>query len=217
MTGTMNNPGTVIIEVSDLSQMMFVAQVDEADIGKLKTGQKAAVSVQAYPDQEFQGVVDTIALSHDMSRESGSKYFKTEILLEAGGSKLHSGLTAHADIETYKHVDVLKVPSQAVMACKVDVLPMEIRKDNAYVDMDKTYAAVVYRYVDGKTVVTPVKIGPNDMRDTIVVGGISKDDKIVVGPYKVLGNISHDMKIKDEEEDKTDDEEDEDPDTAKKK
>ena len=55
MTGTMNNPGTVIMEVSDRSKMLVVAQVDEADIGGLEVGQKATVSVQAFPNIKFKG------------------------------------------------------------------------------------------------------------------------------------------------------------------
>ena len=55
--GTMNNPGTVIMEVADLATMLLVAQVDEADVGKLALGQKATVHVQAFPDEEFKGVL----------------------------------------------------------------------------------------------------------------------------------------------------------------
>ncbi len=62
VTGMMNNPGTKILEVGDLSQMLAVAQVDEADVGKLEVGQKAKVLIDAYPNQEFKGTVYTIAL-----------------------------------------------------------------------------------------------------------------------------------------------------------
>jgi HlyD family secretion protein len=108
--GTMNNPGTVIMEVADLSAMLVVAEVDEADVGKMEVGQKATVHVDAYPDHEFTGVVDSIALAHTMSF-ARTKYYRTEILLENSEEKLHSGLTAHVDIETRKHTDILKVPS----------------------------------------------------------------------------------------------------------
>lgn len=199
MYGTMNNPGTVIIEVADLSQMLFVAQVDETDIGKLKKGSNAEVRVQAYPDEKFKGVVDTVALSHNISRQ-GSKYFETEILLEKDAQKLYSGLTADVDIEAQKHTNVIKVPTQAVMATPVDDLPLEIRDNNPEVNKDKTFATVVYRYIDGKTVVTPVKIGTSDLTHTIVLSGLSEEDTIVVGPYKVLESLKHDMKIKDEKE-----------------
>ena len=199
MTGTMNNPGTVIMQVGDLSAMLVVAEVDESDVGKLEVGQKAAIHVDAYPDREFSGVVDSIALAHTMS-PTRTKYFRTEILLEDTQEKLHSGLTAHVDIETRKHTDVLKVPTQAVLGLEIDNLPLKIRENSPEVDTTKTYATVVYRYVDGKAVVTPVKIGQCDLTHTIIKSGITEGDKIVVGPYKVLESIEHDQKIQDERE-----------------
>ena len=201
MTGTMNNPGTVIMEVADLSQMLVVAEVDEADIGELKAGQEAKVYVQAFKDVELKGTVDSIALTHRWSR-NGTKYFRTEILLENDPNvgKLYSGLTADVDIQTRSHTDVVKVPSQAVLAREVDSLPLEVRDNSAELDKGKTHATVVYRYNDGKAVVTPVKIGASDLTHTIITAGVSEGDNVVVGPYKVLDGLKHDQNLKDERE-----------------
>jgi len=197
--GTMNNPGTVIMEVADLSAMLVVAEVDEADVAKLEVGQKATVHVDAYPDHEFTGVVESIALAHTMTW-SNTKYYRTEILLENTEEKLYSGLTAHVDIETRKHTDILKVPTQAVLGLELDNLPLEIRENSSEVDTAKTFATVIYRYVDGKAVVTPVKISQSNLTHTIIKSGITEEDKIIVGPYKVLESIKHDQKIQDERE-----------------
>lgn len=205
MTGTMNNAGTVIIEVADLSTMLLVAQVDEADIGKVALSQKATVYVQAFPDEEFEGTVDSIALMHNISSTS-TKYFRTEILLKGDVRKLYSGLTAHVDIETLEHEDVITVPSQAVLGRAIDDLPLEIRDECPEVDKEKTYTPVVYRYIDGKAVVTPVKIGPSNLTHTVILSGIDEGEKIVMGPYKVLESLKHDKAIKDEREtEKTED------------
>jgi HlyD family secretion protein len=209
--GIMNNPGTLIMEVADLSAMLVVTQVDEADVGKLEVGQKATVHVDAMPDREFTGVVDSIALAHDMTY-SMTKYYRTEILLDDtkeksptrqsryGDGALHSGLTAHVDIETRKHTGVLKVPSQAVLGREVDSLPLDIRENSAEVDTRKTYATVVYRYINGKAVATPVKIGQSDLTHTIILSGLTEQDRIVVGPYKVLEKLKHGQRIRDERE-----------------
>ncbi len=197
--GTMNNPGTVIMEVADLSAMLVVAEVDEADVAKLEVSQKATVHVDAYPDNEFTGVVESIALAHTMTW-SNTKYYRTEILLENTEEKLYSGLTAHVDIETRKHTDILKVPTQAVLGLEFDNLPLEIRENSPEVDATKTFATVIYRYVDRKAVVTPVKIGQSNLTHTIIKSGITEEDKIIVGPYKVLESIKHDQKIQDERE-----------------
>ena len=197
--GTMNNPGTVIIEVADLSKMLVVAQVDEADVAKVQIGQDAKVQVDAFPDCEFHGIINSVALSHTTS-SSGTKYFRTEILLDPVNEKLYSGLSAHVDIETVRHTDVLKVPSQAVMGRNFDDLPLYIRENNTIIDKDKTSAVVVYRYIDGKAVVTPVKMGQSDLTHTIIEAGLTEDDKIVVGPYKVLNNLKDGQKLQDESE-----------------
>jgi len=199
VTGMMNNPGTKILEVGDLSQMLVVAQVDEADVGKLELGQKAIVLVDAYPNREFKGTVYTIALSNDLSRQ-GTKYYRTEILLEQTEERLHSGLTANVDIETRMHREVLAVPSQAVMTREIESLPLKIRDSSPLVDKSKTFATVVFRYLDGKTVITPVKIGPSNLTHTIIEAGVEEGEKVVVGPYKELEKLKHDQVIKDERE-----------------
>ena len=197
--GTMNNPGTVIMVVGDLSKMLIVAQIDESDVGKLQVGQKATVHIDAFTDHEFTGVVDSIALSHDWS-STRTKYYRTEILLDATEEKLYSGLTAHVEVETKKHLDVLKVPAQAVLGREVDTLPLDIRENSTEVDTSKTFATVVYRYIDGKAIVTPVKIGQSDLTHIIIKSGITEEDKIIVGPYKVLESIKHNQIVQDERE-----------------
>jgi HlyD family secretion protein len=201
VTGTINYPGTVIMEVSDRSKMLVVAQVDEADIGALEVGQKAIVSIQAFPNAKFTGVVEEIAPKHRLST-NGTRYYRTEILLDndANVSKLYTGLTADVDIETRKHPDVVTVPSQAILAREIDSLPVDIRDKSAELDKGKKFATVVYRVIDGKAVATPVRAGQSDLTHTIVLAGLMEGDKIVVGPYKVLDNLKQDQKLKDERE-----------------
>jgi len=199
MPGTMNNAGNVILEVADLSRMLVVAQVGEADVGKLAKRQKAKVTIQAFPDDTFQGYVDTIALKHRMSN-TGTKYYRTEIILDndPNVAKLYTGLTAHVEIETLTHEDVLIVPSQAVMARSVDDLPLDIRKFPE-VEKDKTVTVVVYRLVDGKAKATPVTLGSGNLTHRIITAGLSQEDQIVIGPYRVLDDLKHDQALKDEE------------------
>ncbi len=199
VTGMMNNPGTKILEVGDLSEMLVVAQVDEADVGKLELGQKARVFVDAYPNCEFSGIVHKLALATDLSRQ-GTKYYRTEILLAATTQRLHSGLTANVDVETRTHRDVRAVPSQAVMTREIESLPLEIRDTSPYVDKGKTFATVLFCYKDGKAVITPVKIGPSNLTHTIIEAGVEKGQKVVVGPYKELEKLKHDQALKDERE-----------------
>ena len=201
VTGAINYPGTVIMEVSDRSKMLVVAQVDEADVGEMEVGQRAVVSVQAFPNIKFRGVVNEIAQKHRFS-DNRTRYYRTEILLDDDPNveKLYTGLTADVDIETRKHPDVITVPSQAILAREVDSLPVDIRDKSAELDKGKKFATVVYRVVDGKAVATPVRAGQSDLTHTIVLAGLKEGDKVVVGPYKVLDNLKQDQKLKDERE-----------------
>ncbi len=197
--GTMNNPGTVIMTVADFSKMLLVAQVDETDIDRVKEGQHAVAEIHACPGEEFEGTVDSVALAHDVGF-GGVKYFKTEVLLQLEGRRVYWGSTAEVKIETARHENVLKVPSQAVLERLVDELPLEVREDNKNVQKDKTYTTVVYRYRDGKAVVTPVTVGASDETHTVIESGITEEDGVIVGPYKVLEGIKHDQEVVDERE-----------------
>jgi HlyD family secretion protein len=194
--GTMNNPGTVILEVADLEKMIVNARIDEGNVAQVKVGQQAKVRAQAYGEEVFQGVVDTVALSQTEEKD-GSKYYKTEVLLKTDGRRIFSGLTADVDIETARHEKVLAVPSQAVLGRPVDDLPQNLRSVPE-VDQSKTLATVVYRVIDGKAVVTPVKVGPSDVTHTLIESGLKDGDQVIVGPYKVLESLAHDQRVRDE-------------------
>jgi HlyD family secretion protein len=211
VTGTMNNAGTVIMEVADLSQMLLNTRVDETSIADVQVGQKATVRMEAYREKIFEGTVVAVALANfdpNMSRggggnrfmmgnNDGTKFYKTEILLKTNGQRIFSGLTADIDIETKRWDNVLKIPSQAVLGREVDNLPPDVR-EQPEVDKTKTTVPVVYRVIDGKAVVTPVSIGGSDLTHTVIKSGLTESDVIITGPFKVLESVQNDQKVKEE-------------------
>lgn len=212
MTGTMNNAGTMIMEVADLSQMMLVARVDETSIADVQVGQKAKVRMEAYRDKVFTGVVQSVALANydpNLSRGAGSssrnmtsdggKSFEVLILIDTQGLRIFSGLSADADIETKRYDSVLKVPSQAVLGRAPDALPEEARS-KPEVDASKATVPVVYKYVKGEAVVTPVAIGASDLTHTVIKSGLNEGDVIIVGPYKALESLAQGQKVKSEKD-----------------
>src|SRR5207247_5921105 len=58
--GTMNNPGTQLMTISDMSSVEAVLMVDETDVPSVKVGQQAVLSIEAYPDRPFEGVVTEV-------------------------------------------------------------------------------------------------------------------------------------------------------------
>jgi HlyD family secretion protein len=205
VTGTMNNAGTVIMEVADLSQMLVQARVDETDVAAVEVGQPVRVHMQAYPGRTFLGKISSVALARTVERGNtggfgvqDARVFKVEVLLDTEQQRIFTGLTADVEIETHKHTEVLKVPSQAVLGRSTDDLPQSIRDNNPNVDKTKTVSIVVYRFVDGKAVVTPVTVGPSDLSHTLIRSGVNVGDRIITGPYKVLEGLAHDQKVKEE-------------------
>lgn len=197
VTGTMNNPGTVIVEVADLAQMLMVAHIDESQIDPVREGQKATVRIQAYRDQVFEGIVQTVGQSRTEDKTDMTKYFEAKILLDLKGRRIRSGLSADADIETRRHTNVVRVPSQSVVGRPFDQLPDELRK-SPEIEKGKSIATVVFRVVDGKAVATPVTIGASDDTETIIKSGLKAGDPVIVGPYKTLESLQHGQAVKSE-------------------
>ncbi len=197
MTGTMNNAGTVILTVADLSTMLLVAEIDEININRVKVGQNARVNIHAMPEQVFDGTVKSIALSNSLS-SSGAKFFETKILIDIKDQRILTGLTADVDIEVGLYDNIIKISSQAVLERRVENLPFDVRENSEIIDKKKTFVAVVYRYIDGKAIVTPVNIGPSDATHTIIKNGLALDDQVIVGPFKVLEGVKHQQEVEDE-------------------
>lgn len=206
IVGTINNPGSVVLEIADLSRMLLKAAVDEANIAPVEIGQDARVFINAYTDREYEGTVARIGLKRNVGAD-GTGTFEVEINLKLDeGETLYSGLSASTDITVEHFYDEIIVPSQAVVDRRVEELPKEIKEGNELVDIEKTFTRVVYRVVDGKTVVTPVRVGASDLTTTVITDGLSDGDTLVVGPYRVLVTLGHDQAVRDEEASAEDDE-----------
>ena len=201
VTGTMNNPGTVILEVADFSTMLVVAQVSEQDVSRVEPGQPASVEIPGLADRQFAGEVEAVALAHSTGGDGG-RYFEVAVrLLEPGERRMPLGLSANVTIQTRQHESVLAVPSQAVIGESIDDLPRHLRQGNPHVDTLRTVTPVVYRLIDGRAVATPVSVGPSDATHTIIRAGLDVGERIIVGPYRLLERIAHDMPLRDEPQD----------------
>jgi HlyD family secretion protein len=200
VVGTMNNAGTVILTVGDLSKVKLNAEMNEADIARVERDQKAEIRINAYKDEVFPGRVRQVALQRTQQLD-GTGFFKVEVDVlppEDGSTRqILSGLAANVDIEIEAH-EGLKVPSQAILDAPVDELPEAIRTGSPLVDRTRRTATVVYRIKDGKAVVTPVRTGPSSLSETLVIAGLEPGDEVVTGPYKVLEKLKDGEKVRKE-------------------
>ncbi len=195
VVGTLNNPGSVIMEIADLSAMLVKARVDEANIAPIQESQGALIYINAYPDRRFTGKVEHVGLKRMLDREN-TPYFEAEVLIDRPSDLvLRSGLTANVDIQVETFAQVLKVPTQAVLDRAVDELPSDVTKDNPVIEAGKKFTRVVYIDQDGKAKPVPVKIGSSDDTHTVITEGLSEGAKIVSGPFKALSKLQNGQAI----------------------
>jgi RND family efflux transporter MFP subunit len=117
VTGTMNQPGSVIMTVADLSEMKVEVEVDETQIKDIAPGQEADITVDALGDTTFIGVVETVGEAAVETYIAGEAQTNFEViaLLNEVPPKLRPGMSAIARIKTASGEDVLAVPLSAVI------------------------------------------------------------------------------------------------------
>jgi len=116
--GTMNNPGTQILSVSDMSRMLVRADVDETDVVDIVLGQKAKITVDAMPDTSFAGTVVEIGNTAKRSQTAaveGQTNFEVKVVFDQTVPEVRPGMTADVDVETATHAKTMGVPIQAVV------------------------------------------------------------------------------------------------------
>lgn len=163
----------------DLTNMQVVADVDEADIGDVKEGERVSFTVDAYPDDTFEGEVKQVR----QEATTTNNVVTYEVVISAPNAdlKLKPGLTANVTIYTAERKGVLSVPSKALRFTpqKETVGKMKI--------VDAANAKNKVWTIEGNSIVAhKVNIGMTDGTNTQIVGGISEGTKVVTG-LNVMG------------------------------
>ena len=163
----------------DLTNMQVVADVDEADIGDVKEGERVSFTVDAYPDDTFEGEVKQVR----QEATTTNNVVTYEVVISAPNAdlKLKPGLTANVTIYTAERKGVLSVPSKALRFTpqKETVGKMKI--------VDAANAKNKVWTIEGNSIVAhKVNIGMTDGTNTQIVGGIAEGTKVVTG-LNVMG------------------------------
>jgi HlyD family secretion protein len=109
--------GTEVMRVADLERMEVRVNVNENDVVNVKVGDRARISIDAYPDRKFTGLVKEIASSAKTTGAGSQEEvtnFQVKIRISEPGADLRPGMSANADIETKTVEDVVAVPIQSV-------------------------------------------------------------------------------------------------------
>jgi len=147
----------VVVVLSD--QLIVQAQVDETDVGKVKVGQKAAISLDAYPQIKIDGKVDHIY--YESKVVNNVTIYQVDILPETVPEVFRSGMSATVNIIENSKDNVLTIPLDSVTR----------GKDGTYVSLVKGNGS--------KPVEHKVELGIADDKNVEVVSGLSPDDKIL--------------------------------------
>lgn len=194
--GTIQNMGSTILVIADLSEMLVRASIAEVDVSKVSEGDKADIFVNGYPDTTFQGVVRKVALENTFAAD-GTSNFEAEIVMDLGEEeRMFAGLTANVDIEVETLAGVVLVPSQAVMDKRVDELPKEVRDKSMVLERGGTFTQAVY-VLDGEVAkIRPVRVTASNLRWTAVELGLDTEDKVIVGPYRAIQQLNDGKKVR---------------------
>lgn len=163
----------------NLTNMQVVADVDEADIGDVKEGERVSFTVDAYPDDTFEGEVKQVR----QEATTTNNVVTYEVVISAPNAdlKLKPGLTANVTIYTAERKGVLSVPSKALRFTpqKETVGKMKI--------VDAANAKNKVWTIEGNSIVAhKVNIGMTDGTNTQIVGGIAEGTKVITG-LNVMG------------------------------
>ena len=119
IVGTMNNPGTVLVTVSDMSLVEGEMEVDETDVPNVKVGQKASLTFDAYPEKKFDGVVTEIGgspiLKSALGTDSSAVNFKVRVQVAKPPSNIRPGFSVSGKIETDRREAALAIPIPALV------------------------------------------------------------------------------------------------------
>ncbi|MEO8505247.1 MAG: efflux RND transporter periplasmic adaptor subunit [Acidobacteriota bacterium] len=185
VSGTMNNPASVIGIIADLSEILVEVDVDETEIVHVKVGQKAELDVDAVPDHKYAGTVVEIGSSgYSKATQPDVTFFKVKILFDAPDDSLRPGMSSRAAIDTAKSVKALVIPIQAVVE-RTPVHP----KGAAKPAEPEAEIRVIFKVVKDKAVQTVVQTGLVDATGIEVTGGLADGDKVITGPYRSLKKI----------------------------
>ncbi|HEY0019396.1 MAG TPA: efflux RND transporter periplasmic adaptor subunit [Longimicrobium sp.] len=202
VVGTMNNPGSLLLTIADLSVMEAKVEVDETDIPGLTVGDSAAVKVDAFPGQVFPGRVtaignSSIQLASGQSADQQSVDYEVVITLDNPPAELRPDLSATAEIVTETRANALSVP---ILALTVrDAQGKKFRVEDADEKEDGAPAAParedeeeiegVFVVREGKARWVPVRIGIAGDRYFEVVSGLRGGETVVSGSYAAVREL----------------------------
>src|SRR4051812_32924924 len=214
--GTMNNAGTVLLELADMGIIQAEVEVDETNVPHVQIGQPAKITIDAIPDRTFKGHVSEIGNSPIQAATgaaSGTQAtnFKVAVILDEKVPDVRPGFTCTADITTATRKDVVSVPIPAVAvreliydaSGQIVKEPKNDKKRRVAADAPVTTSTAelkpgqtrkeaegVFAVRDGKAEFLPIKMGIAGDKYFEVLGGLTAGDQVITGPYNSVRGMA---------------------------
>ncbi len=212
--------GTEMLRIADMAKIEIRVDVGESDVPKLHLGDSAIITVDAYNDRKFKGVVTQIASSNNgAATQAALANTSTDVtnykvyvrlqpesyadLLGKGSFPFRPGMSASADIQTRTHANAISVPINAVTtreikdstkADKKHVESSDAKAKEAKPAEDLEVVVFVVNSKDGTVKKVKVKTAIQDINYIEITEGLKGDETVVSGPYDV---VSKQLKEKD--------------------
>ena len=208
--------GTEMLRIADMSKIEIRVDVGESDIPKVHLGDSAIVTVDAYTDRKFKGIVTQIASSNNgASTQSALANTSTDVtnykvyirllpssyadLLGKTSYPFRPGMSASADIQTKTNTNILSVPINAITTReKSDSNKVAKKTTDATAEVTTTANDLdVVAFIlnkDGTVKQVKVKTAIQDINYIQVLDGLKEGDKVITGPYDI---VSKTLKEKD--------------------
>jgi HlyD family secretion protein len=218
IVGTMNNAGTVLLTIADMSVIETEIEVDETDVPHVQVGQIAKVEIDAFPDRVFPGKVTEVGNSPITATGAAASTgratnFKVVVQIEGEVPDVRPGFTCTATITTATRAKALGVPIQAmtVRELVVDeagkivpvdppargqgpnrpVVPVELKPGQTRKEIEGVFVMRT-----GRAAFVPVKTGIAGEKFFEVLGGLTEGDEVITGPFASVRTMKDGDEVK---------------------
>jgi HlyD family secretion protein len=210
VVGTMNNAGTVLLKLADMSVIQAEIEVDETNIPTVTFDQKAKITIDAIPDRSFRGHVTEIGNSPIATAAGATTQatnFKVVVVLDEEVPDVRPGFTCTADITTAIRKGVVSVPIPAVAVRELvydehGQIVRAPRTNTTRKPTDPTAASAelkpgqtrketegVFVLREGRAEFLPIKVGIAGDKYFEVVSGLKDGDQVITGPYNSVRSM----------------------------
>jgi HlyD family secretion protein len=216
VVGTMNNAGTVLLTIADLSVIETEIEVDETEIPEIKIGQPAKVTIDAIPDKTFPGKVTEVGNSPiqvpGASAAQRATNFKVVVTIDGEVPGMRPGFTCTAVITTATRQKSIAVPIQAMTLREVIVdqeghivrpptpKPGERKPPTTAIEPKEGQTRKEFEGVfliqDNRAVFVPVKTGIAGEKYFEVLDGIKEGDQVITGPFQSVRGLKDGDEVK---------------------